>query len=456
MTPLKTIISTNDTCEPLYTGFEAFKDYDTQLEKAVLAACMIDTYAYSKVHGVLNADCFYITAHKKVYAAIVQVWEYGEPIDLITVTRRLFDNNIATLEHNNAAYYLSSLCRDVISSAHMQHWCVKLRELAARRMMITLTSTRFSGDDVLEGAEDIQQKLQEALHVRQATDWLTSSKAAIDLIDHMDNITSNGVAGISTGFPTLDRANGGFQSGQLVVIGARPSVGKSALMGGIAVTAAKSGHKVGIISLEMPAKDVFGRIVSRETNVDFSDIDRHGLHSEEVRAIVSNAISYYAELPIYFSDVATCTIYDIRAKAEQLKRRHGLDILMVDYLQLIEETDKYRSREQGIAQISRGLKLLAMNLEIPVIALSQLNRESEHRANKKPTMADLRESGAIEQDADIVMLLHRDWRAGITQDEFGNSTEHQADLLIYKWRNGSPQDLKLHFKATTMSFSEAA
>ena len=150
----------------------------------------------------------------------------------------------------------------------------------------------------------------------------------------------------------------------------------------------------------MEAKDIFGRMVSSNTGVPFSEMDRSGLHDRKKQHIVSKALSGMAELPLFFSDTAQCTIHDIRAKAEQLKQRHGLDMLLLDYLQLVEETDKYRSREQGIAQISRGLKMLAMNLEIPVIALSQLNRESEHRADKRPTMADLRESGAIEQDAD--------------------------------------------------------
>lgn len=224
----------------------------------------------------------------------------------------------------------------------------------------------------------------------------------------------------------------------------------------MAIGAAKQGYKVGILSLEMDAKDIFGRMVSRETGVPFADMDRHGLTGADRQRHVSGVINRMAELPIFFSDTAQCTIHEIRAKAEQLKQRHGLDMLLLDYLQLVEETDKYRSREQGIAQISRGLKMLAMNLQMPVIALSQLNRESEHRADKRPTMADLRESGAIEQDADIVMILHRDWRVGRTHNADGSSTENEADLLIYKWRNGTPADLKLSFEAETMKFSEAA
>ena len=169
---------------------------------------------------------------------------------------------------------------------------------------------------------------------------------------------------------------------------------------------------------------------------------------------VRRSMERITTLPLYFSDGGSVTIHDIRAKAEQLHRTHGLDMLIIDYLQLIDEVDtKSRSREQGVSQISRGLKTLAMQLQIPVIALSQLNRESEHRNNKRPTLSDLRESGAIEQDADIVLLLHRDHRSGILTDSTGHCTKEQADLTVAKWRNGITHDVKLHFNPALMLFS---
>lgn len=449
-------MKTHSAQEELFAGYQKFIDYDIEMEKAVLGVCLLEPRSFSRIHGIVSEDCFYQDKHKAIYNAIEDVWQQGDQIDLLTVTRCLYDKKITTLGTDDTYYYVTSTTFDVVNSSHIVQWCLKLRELAARRLMIQLTSTRFKADDVLEGADDIQTQIQKALHIRHAADWQDASVTAIELTNHIDEVMSNDVVGVSTGFPSLDDVNGGFRDGQLVVIGARPSVGKSALMGKMAISAANVGKKVGVISLEMPAKDIFGRLVSRETGVPFATIDRHGVTDKQDQHTITQAINGMAALPLYFCDATQVTIHDIRAKAEQLQQRYGLDMLMIDYLQLVEETDKYRSREQGVAQISRGLKMLAMNLEIPVIALSQLNRESEHRANKKPTMADLRESGAIEQDADIVMLLHRDWQAGITQDAFGNSTEHQADLLIYKWRNGSPRDLKLHFQPETMSFSEAA
>jgi replicative DNA helicase len=321
--------------------------------------------------------------------------------------------------------------------------------------MMRLTSSRYTGHDVLQAAEDIQAQINQALQLRTTTDWHDASHAALALTRHMDEVKDKTLIGISTTFPQIDQVNGGFRPGQLIVIGARPSVGKSALMGAIATEAARAGHSTGIISLEMPAHDVFGRMVSYDTGVPFADIDRSRIEEAAQRNYIYNSISRLAALPLWFSDTAQVSIHDIRAKAETLKRRHGLGMLIVDYLQLVEDSSNSRqNREQAISQISRGLKMLAMNLGIPVIALSQLNRESENRTNKRPSMADLRESGAIEQDADIIMLLHRDWRCGVTTDAHGHSTEHQADLIIPKWRNGSPLDLKLHFNPHTMRFSE--
>jgi replicative DNA helicase len=230
-------------------------------------------------------------------------------------------------------------------------------------------------------------------------------------------------------------------------------MGKSAMAGGIALAAAQAGKQVGFVSMEMPAHELFARMVSHHTGNNFKMIETPP--DGQIDNVLQK-VRTLAGLPLHFADDANLTIHDIRARAQQLKHQHGLDLLIVDYLQLIaEHGDSKRSREQQISAISRGLKMIAMSLQIPVIALSQLNRESEHRSNKRPTLADLRESGAIEQDADIVMLLHRDYRSGIEHDAQGNSTATQADLMIVKWRNGSCFDLKLHFNPETMRFGEA-
>lgn len=431
-------------------------DYDPELERSVLGVCSLHAHAFGGVYSMLSEECFYLEEHKEVYRTMEYLFEHGEPVDLLTISRRLYSEGKVEMKGMNTAAFLTSLSRFVASDAHMQHWCLLLRELAAKRLMISFKNSQYDDSaDVLDAAEQIQEQLRSALQVRMVNDWMDASTAALRFSDHIDEMSSSGgVVGVSTTFESVDVQNGGLRAGQLVVIGARPSVGKSALMGNIAVQAAKKGKRVGIISLEMPAHDIFGRMVSSEGDVPFREMDQGLVDDDLMRKHIYDSMGRLAGLPLYFSDADSMTIHDIRARAEALHRQHGMDMLIVDYLQLIDEPQGARSREQSIAQISRGLKMLAMNMQIPVIALSQLNRESEHRQNKHPTMADLRESGAIEQDADIIMLLHRDWRVNKYEDDQGNSTEDQADLFIPKWRNGSTMNIKLHFDAATMRFTE--
>lgn len=224
--------------EPPLAGYVPYIDYDTELERCVLGVCLFMPRTFSRVYGVLTKDCFYTEEHKLVFNAMHEVWQYGEPVDLVTISRWLYNKNIVTLRKQNTGHFLAALTMEVCSDAHLHHWCLKLRELAARRLMIQLTSTRFNGTDVLDGADAIHTSLQQVLNVRHASDWQNASAAAVSLLQHIDEVLNNDVVGISTGFPTLDRLNGGFRPGQLVVIGARPSVGKSALMGG-------HGHRCG-------------------------------------------------------------------------------------------------------------------------------------------------------------------------------------------------------------------
>jgi replicative DNA helicase len=436
-------------------GFHRDADYDEALERNVLGVLIIEPAAYSAVYRLLTSDCFYNPDHRRVYTAINTLWQQGHVIDIMILNRHLCDDGATTIGDGPTAWYLSTLIADVVTSAHLPQWCALLRRLATRRQLIALTAGGLCNDDVDDTINAIQQQLQQAIQTQTPDDWVDAATAARLLTQQMDEAIGNKMNGISTTFATIDNANGGLRPGQLVVIGARPSAGKSALAAGIAAEAAKQGHRVGIISLEMGAAELMGRILSRESHISHSTIDRGTIETDLQRSMLQQSLDTLAALPISFADHAQMTIHDIRARAEKLKRDYNLALLIIDYLQLIEEAgSQHRSREQGVSAISRGLKLLAMNLEIPIIALSQLNRESENRANKRPTMGDLRESGAIEQDADIVMLLHRDWRCGIHTDAHGNSTEHQADLIVAKWRNGITLDLKLHFTPATMTFTE--
>lgn len=443
--------------QPHYTGYRPGIDYDLQLERSVLGIITIEPTAFGAVYGLLDKECFYDPAMQQVYLVAEELYEHGQPIDLLTLAHALHRKEVMQLGHTTTPAYLQWLSHHVTGSAHLEQWCLLLRQLAARRLMLRLTRGGLQDDDIFTTADSIQAAVTRALEIRTANAWDDGAAAGRKFMEHRRQVEQGGGrVGISTTLSRLDRLNGGFRPGQFIILAARPSVGKSALAGGIALHTARHEGPVGFISLEMSTQEVFARMVSADANEPYSTVDRDLLLEEHQRTRMYQSVDRVAGLPIYFSDEAQVSIHDIRARAEKLKRRHGICLLIVDYLQLIEETNTraQRNREQQISEISRGLKKLAMNLHIPVIALSQLNRESENRHNKRPLLSDLRESGSLEQDADIVLLLHRDWRCGITTDDMGQSTEFQAQLLIPKWRNGATMDIPLSFDPEVMRFGE--
>ncbi|MBS1771468.1 MAG: AAA family ATPase [Bacteroidetes bacterium] len=438
--------------------YTPYIDYNIDLERHVLGACIAYRDAFVQVQHLLSAECFINASHRMVYEAIVNAWELGYLVDNHVVTMQLTQRGIEDMDGLNPAGYVGLLVMDAPPAANMVQWCVMLRELAARRAILRIKQMQLTDGDITEAAAEMQQILTDAMSVCTVSNWQTAGAAAHELCTHIQTLLHGDEDDIiSTTFYDLDQLNGGFRPGQLVVIGARPGVGKSALAGAIALRAALQGRQVGFVSMEMPARELFARMVSTHTATPYKHLDippMGGTGPDGQYEKVMQLVQPLATLPLHFADNANLTIHDIRARAEQLKHGNGLHLLIVDYLQLIaEHGDSKRSREQNISAISRGLKMIAMNLNIPVIALSQLNRESENRAHKRPTLADLRESGAIEQDADVVILLHRDWRSGILINEEGNSTEHEADLVIAKWRNGVCTDMKLHWDGAKMMFS---
>lgn len=426
---------------------EAHKDFDIFLERAVIGAVLLSPAAFGSVYGVLDECCFYEHDHIRVYEAMDALFKNGYPIDLATVARQLYDEGVTMLCGVNTGVYLSGLCYNIGFVGHLEYWSMQLRRLAAKRELLQITSYGMEDeDDVLANAQHIEQRLKKVLDVRASDDWLHISQVGLQVSKHMDDMEGRTVQGISTSIEILDKINGGFKDGMMVVLGARPGVGKSAMMGQMVANAAKQGVKVGIMSLEMDGKDVMQRMMSAESDVPFYKIDKAELYDEQVRKQVYDSMSALSTLPIYFCDAPQVSMTDIRAKAEKLKTKHGLDILFIDYLQLIEpDAAKNRNREQEVSMISRGIKLLAMTLKIPVVILAQLNREA---ADKEPELFHLRESGSIEQDADVVMFLHR------CKNENGIPGE-DSKLLIRKWRNGSTMDVRLRFEGEVMRFGSS-
>lgn len=437
-------------------AFRPHIDYDVELEEKVLGVFLMEPHSYALVISILREECFCGNTTKKFYCAIRDLYEKGYGIDYLVVQRHFFDQEITEIDGVKIAYTVMVLQTGVLSSAHLVTWCLLLRELAVNRMMYQLKNSGSLKGDAFEEAAAMEQKIKDIMDVKVTDDWVHISQVAVKLSKHMDEVAIHGIQGVSTSIKELDELNSGFRNTNLIVIGARPSVGKSAFMGRIAINAAKKGKIVGIISLEMEDKDIFARGVGSEADVDLWRIDKNDFHQEdEQRKLVYDTMGSLAKLPIYYSDTAQVTMTDIRAKAEKLKAKNGVDLLIIDYLGLIEpESSNYKNRQEEVQKMSRGLKLLAMNMKIPIIILAQLNRQAEEKGDKKPMLHHLRESGSIEQDADVVMFLHSDFRSGILVDETGRKTDDRVDLLVRKWRSGCICDIKLGFDMFKTKFWE--
>ncbi len=443
-----------------------FKDdinYSTNLERAVLGICTLVAGSFGRVYGVLEKDCFYSTGNQVVFETISEMFKNGLPVDLFTVVDQIKRvKGIPVLEGYDTAYFCARLQNHVVNDFHLEYHCHIIKTLWMEREIVKLT---HGGVGKLDGNVNQQiRAIQDRLFSLQTKaaehDWVDMTQLMVDLYKHQEEMKLTGGVGVVTGMKSLDKENGGFQNGQLVVIGARPSVGKSAFIGGLAIEMAKKSKTVGFISLEMSNTEIAARLAAYDTETDFNVVYR-GLYRDmnETHRLYDRITQSTSTLPIYVSDKTKVNIPEIRAKAEKLKSLHGLDCLFIDYLQLVSAVggSYTKNRENEIAEMSRGCKIMAKELNIPVVLLCQLNREVTKRKgdDRYPQLSDLRESGAIEQDADVVMFLHRDFMSGYEHDENGNSTERTADLVIRKWRNGrSNFIIPLDFDPPKMKFTE--
>lgn len=436
--------------------------YSQDFETAILGVCLLEPAAFARTYGSIDENTFYFEGNKQVYKSIREMYEAGAPIDCLTVTDHLVrKKGFENLHEINVPHFITGLTNSVVSSAHIEYHCQVIKTMWMDRELMRLTH----GGVKLEGSVraqiiDLQKKIQELNTRSSESDWLDMSALMVKLYQHQAEMEKTGGMGITTGFKKLDSVNGGFHPGQMIVIGARPSVGKSAIAGKIAVEVAKSGLKVGIISLEMNDTEIAGRLASLDVNVEFNVLYRSLYKDKMQKEFVYEKIAERtAHLPIFVTDKTGVNIHEIRGKAEKLKHTSGLDLLIVDYLQLVdgEETKRNTNREQEVSKISRGTKIMAKEMHIPVIQICQLNREVTRRkgADRFPQLSDLRESGSLEQDSDIVMFLHRDWMSGLQNNQDGTTTEYDADLVIRKWRNGVSNWIhKLDFDPPKMKFTE--
>jgi replicative DNA helicase len=421
-----------------------------EIEASVLGAMMIEKEAVPKAIELLTSNSFYLTEHKKIFEAMVSLFESGEPIDTVTLYDELKKRE--QLDEVGGAVYLSKLSQNISSAANIEYHAKIILEKEILRGLISsshdIAKAAYDGtEDAFDILDEAERKIFEITESHLKKSFLGMDRAVRDALEYIEAIHSktNQKFSVPTGFYELDEMLGGFQKSDLVIIAARPSMGKTAFALTLARNAAIE-HKipVGIFSLEMSTMQLVIRMLCAEGRLNAHLVRTGKLPSSEGVKLSKNAHKLI-ESPIYVDDTPAQTVLEIRAKARRLKVEKNIGMVIIDYLQLMQGPAKVESREREISHISRSLKSLAKELNIPVLALAQLNRAVETRTDKRPQLSDLRESGSIEQDADVVIFLNRPEYYGIMKDENGNSLEGVAEVIVGKQRNGPVGDVKLAF-----------
>ena len=434
------------------------------LEEAVLGAVMLEKSAFDTVVEILKPECFYVDAHQRIYRAMQSLQQKNQPIDILTVVEELRSKE--ELEMVGGPYYVTRLTNSVVSSANIEAHSKIILQKFIQRELIRI-SGEIIGDayedsaDVFDLLDDAEAKLFEITnnHMRKNFDSIdTVLVQTVQRIEDMRHRTED-ITGVPSGFPTLDRVTYGWQNSDLIILAARPAVGKTAFALNLARNAALSSSRptpIVFFSLEMSSAQLVQRILSAESEIWLEKISRGKMEDYEMKQLYAKGIQKLAQAPIFIDDTAALNIFELRAKCRRLKNKHNIGLIIIDYLQLMSGAGKNTNREQEISQISRGLKQLAKELMVPIIALSQLSRAVETRkdGNKMPQLSDLRESGAIEQDADMVMFIYRPEYYDITSNEMGESNKGETHVRIAKHRNGSLETIKLKALLHIQKFTE--
>jgi len=433
------------------------------LEEAVLGAMLIDEKGVNEVIDILSSEVFYKKSHQLIFESIQRLFRESEPIDLLTVSADLKKNK--NFEVIGGDFYLIGLSQKVSSSAHIEYHSRIIQQKFIQRKLITISNEIISksyneSTDVIDLLDEAESKLYDIAQNNIKGSSETAQNLVIQAKNRIEEISKQeGLSGISTGFEKLDRLTSGWQPSDLIIVAARPGMGKTALALSMArnVSVQKK-IPVAFFSLEMSSVQLITRLISSETGLS-SDKLRTGKLADHEWQQLNIKVSDLESAPLYIDDSAALTIFELRAKARRLASSHGIKLIIIDYLQLMNlgSSNKAGNREQEISTISRNLKALAKELNIPVIALSQLSRAVETRGGtKRPILSDLRESGAIEQDADIVSFLYRPEYYGITEwdDDMKTPSEGQGEFIVAKHRNGALDSIKLKFVANLGKFED--
>jgi replicative DNA helicase len=425
-----------------------------EAEQSVLGGVLIDPEALNKIVDIVEPDDFYREDHKTIFQIVLNLYERNEPIDLLTVSSSARDKGL--MEKIGGASNLSRLVDVMPTSANIAQYARMVKEKALlRNLMNTATGIVERGYQVDTDVDNFIDDAEKLIFQISEKKYRPSFYAIKDLV--MENVKvierlcekKQTVTGVATGFTELDKMTGGFQRSDLIIVAGRPSMGKTALCLNIAqhVALVNGGVPVGIFSLEMSKEQLVMRLLSSAAEIEFAKLRSGVVKDDEWRHLGAAAGRLYTA-PIYIDDTPALSILELRARARRLKKEHGLELLVVDYLQLMRgRMSGPDRREQEISEISRFLKALAKELNIPVVAISQLNRMVEQREDKRPRLADLRESGAIEQDADVILFIYRD-------DVYNRNSERKgvAEIIIGKQRNGPTGQIETAFQAAYTTF----
>ena len=441
-------------------GLERLPPQAIEVEQAVLGAMLLDNRAVGRAIELLDRVYFYHPPHGKIFDAIIALYERNEAVDQLTLGEEL--KKRGHLEEVGGVVYLATLASEVATAANIDHHAKIVLEKGLTRSLIEATS------EIAERAYEERSDAQELLDWSEQRIFSLSEKQLSQGFEGIDDVLhetfeqielahnrDSSVTGVDTGFADLNDMTSGFQNGDLVIIAARPSVGKTALAMCLARNAAVSAGKgVAIFSLEMSKQQVAQRLLCIETRIDLHKLRTGRLRDDDWLHLTRN-VTTLAQAPIYIDDAPGITVLEARAKTRRLMRERGIGLVIVDYLQLMTSRDSINSREQEVSSISRGLKGLAKELNVPVVALSQLSRATESRTDRRPQLSDLRESGSIEQDADVVMFIYRPDLYGLTTGD-GASLESVAEIIIGKQRNGPTGSVNLMWNAPCASFETLA
>jgi replicative DNA helicase len=430
--------------------------HDLEAEKAVLSALLIDNTAIHSVLNEVSPDDFYHPSHQTIYKAMLALQDENEPVDLHTLSDHL--NAAKKLDRVGGLVFLAELADYEATAANVVHHAAIVRDKAVKRSLIRvsseITEACFEQSDRANQLLDFAESKIFELGQTEARNIFTPLDGGLhDAMDHVELLmrSSGELTGVPTGFKDLDADTGGLQPGELVIIAARPSMGKTALALNLARNAAVDHHKkVAIFSLEMTKRSLVLRLLASEARVDLTSF-RKGYGNAEDYKKIQRAANRLSDATIWMDDSGTITILEIKARCRRLKSEHGLDLVMLDYLQLAHGNTPTQRKDLEIGEISHGLKALAKQLDIPVVALSQLNRGPEQRDpdKRRPNMGDLRESGAIEQDADLIAFIYRDEVYNPKEDNRG-----LAELIVAKQRNGPTGTIRLQFDGKYAKFSD--